>query len=282
MDHRYKKFLTLVETGSFSAAAKQLHVSQPAITIAIASLELKLGKKLLVRNKHKVELTPDGEVVLSTAKKINKEVANMWALLQSNNSSVTHVGFIDSIAHLLYTSPKQKKLLSNIEVMVDNSVRILQELGDKHIEFGLITGQTAKLPEDFIIHKLNDEPFVFVTSPNRAPKKAVTEITDWLAFNQASTTYSHFVNQFIKNELHVSPIFYSTSLELLKDMAKAGNGTALLPRHFVANELSSGTLQIVKTKPMYRPIWMVSRRTDKRPKLLVSLTKQINTLLSYY
>lgn len=281
MDHRYKKFLTLVETGSYSLTAKQLHVSQPAITIAIASLELKLGKKLLIRNKQRVELTPEGEAVLLAAKKINKIHENMLSSLYNNNAAVVHVGIIDSIAHLLFTSSNENKLLGNIEVMVDNSVRIINDLASKQIDFGFITGQAAPLSDNILVHKLLDEQFIFVTSPANAPKQAVMEISDWLAFNQASTTYSHFIQQFINNGLHITPVFYSTSMELLKDMAKAGNGTALLPRHFVTNEIENNTLAIVKTKPMYRPIWIVSRKSDKKPKLLEPLTNRINSLLAH-
>jgi DNA-binding transcriptional LysR family regulator len=52
MDHRYKKFLAVAETGSFSAAAKKLHVTQPAITLAIGSLERAFGVKLYTRKKY--------------------------------------------------------------------------------------------------------------------------------------------------------------------------------------------------------------------------------------
>jgi DNA-binding transcriptional LysR family regulator len=280
MDHRYQKFLILAETKSFSLTAKRLHVSQPAITIAIASLELKLGKKLLIRNNHKIELTPYGETVLTAAKKINKIHESMIDKLEHDDNAVTQVGFIDSIAHLLYTSSSANGLLSNIEAMVDNSVRILNDLLTKKIDFGFITGQLEPVSENILVHKLHDEQFVFVTAKNSAPVNIVNEIPNWLAFNKTSTTYKYFVRQFKKDGLNVRPIFYSTSMELLKDMAKSGNGIALLPKHFVANDLKNGTLSVVKTKPMYRPIWIVTRKSSTKPKLLEPLTKQIDTLLS--
>ena len=281
MDHRYKKFLTLVETGSYSAAAKKLHVSQPAITIAITSLEIKLGKKLLKRNRHGITLTNDGEIVLATAKKINKSYENMLRQLDDSYSQLEQVGFIDSIAYLLYSSPEQSKLLGNFEAMVDNSIRIINNLASKQIDFGFITGQPHGLGDEILTHKLNDESFVFVVSSSKKPTtKPTDKIDDWLAFNKESTTYKHFVEQFKKNGLKVTPIFYSTSLELLKNMAIVGDGTALLPYHFVEKDIASGKLQIVNTKPMSRPIWMVSRKVDEKPKLLEPLTNRINSLLA--
>lgn len=282
MDHRYKKFLTLVEAGSFSAAAKQLRVSQPAMTIAIASLERSLGKKLLLRKKHTVQLTADGDIVLRAAKAVDHEIERMHAALRTSAMKRrVHVGLIDSIAHLLFASAADKSVLENIEIMVDNSRRIMQDLADKKIDYGLITGQPAPLPSDFTIHKLHDEPFVFVASPALAPAKPVTAISNWLAFNQDSTTYRHFVRQFKKAGLQVAPTFYSTSLDLLKDMAIAGNGVALLPYHFVEDALQNKLLQVVKTEALYRPIWAISRRDETTVSGLTALTTQVETLLSH-
>ena len=280
MDHRYKKFLTLVEQGSFSSAAKALRISQPAITISVASLEHSVGKKLIIRRKKFIELTAEGEIVYNASKKIDSEVQLMNNKLSKEQvSNITHVGLIDSIAHLLYSSPQQNSILDNIEVMVDNSIRIINELASGKIDFGLITGQPDSLNAGISIQKLHNEPFVFVTSPKKIPKRAVKEINNWLAYNQASTSYKHFLKQFKKQGIDVKPSFYSTSMELLKEMAIAGNGIALLPLHFVSTDIKEGRLGVVKTKPLFRPLWIISRKTNKTPKLQVDLSKRINHLL---
>lgn len=282
MDQRYKKFLTVVELGSFSAAAKHLHVSQPAITISMASLERSIGKKLIVRKRHVIELTTDGEIVLKAAKRINHEIELMEALLDKSVATpLAHIGFIDSIAHLLYASPRQTSSLNNIEVMVDNSSRIIDDLASRQIDLGFITGQPAPLAKNIDIYKLHDEPFVFVASPANAPGHSVKEISNWLAFNQGSTTYRHFVRQFKKYGLTVKPQFYSTSMELLKDMAIAGNGTALLPSHFVESAIKNKLLVIVETEPMYRPIWIITRKDDAKPSIFEPLADRINDLLTH-
>lgn len=281
MDQRYKKFLKVVEFGSFSAAAKQLRVSQPAITIAIASLEHSLDTKLLLRNRHSIELTSAGKIVHAAALRIQAEIESMHSQLHGGLSTpVAHVGLIDSIAHLLYASPKEKPLLSNIEVMVDNSVRIINDLVNGVIDFGFITGQPEPLAGNIATYKLHDEPFVFVTSPAHAPNGVVSEIPEWLAFNQESTTYRHFVYQFKKRRLNVTPTFYSTSLDLLKDMAIAGNGIALLPMHFVQTSLDNGLLTVVDVAPLYRPIWIISRKDGAKPTLFEPLAAKINELLA--
>lgn len=277
MDHRYRKFLAVAEEGSFSGAAKKLKVTQPAITLAVASLERAFGVKLYTRKKYAVELTEQGKIVASAAKKMSDEFNKMKKKLNVDDKNAQyHVGIIDSIAHLLYTST-DVLVRANAEVMVDNSRRILRDVSDGTIDFGVITGQPAPLGSDIAVHKLRDEEFVFVCAPYMAPSQSVTKIDDWLAINKDSTSFRHFVRLFKKEGLLVTPVFYSTSMELLKEMAVAGKGTALLPRHFVDQSLANGTLEVVITRPMYRPIWAVSRKKHMQ---LYDISKKVDDLLA--
>jgi DNA-binding transcriptional LysR family regulator len=278
MDHRYRKLLAVAETGSFSAAAKKLRVSQPAITLSIASLERSLGVKLCRRNKSEIELTESGKLVIQTAKKIANEINKMQSQLAENTTkSQLHVGIIDTIAQLLFASPKTGVLLKNIEISVDNSKRILTDLLANDIDAGLITGQSAELGKDFTVTNKLAEEFVFVRSP-KIHNSNDSEIHDWLAFNKDSTSFTHFSKFFKKIGLQVTPIFFSTSMEILKDMAISGKGTALLPSHLVKDSINSNQLVVVDIKPMYRPIWAVILK-DRSSSDVAKLTDQIDRLL---
>ncbi|BFM48967.1 LysR family transcriptional regulator [Marinomonas sp. THO17] len=57
-------YKALVETGSFTRTAKQLGLTQPAISQHIQKLEKELGESLLIRHGRSIELTPAGEVLL--------------------------------------------------------------------------------------------------------------------------------------------------------------------------------------------------------------------------
>ena len=59
----YKIFCTVVKTGNMSAAAKELYISQPAVSMAVKQLEEKLGSPLLIRTTNGVRPTPEGEVL---------------------------------------------------------------------------------------------------------------------------------------------------------------------------------------------------------------------------
>ncbi len=54
-------FVRVIETGSFSSAARQLHVGQPAVSKMIAQLEDRLGVRLLLRSTHGLTRTEAGQ-----------------------------------------------------------------------------------------------------------------------------------------------------------------------------------------------------------------------------
>ncbi|WP_256383932.1 LysR family transcriptional regulator [Photobacterium toruni] len=75
MDTRLLTYFTqLAETKNFTRAAKQLHIAQPALSIAIKKLEQELELTLFYRNERKVTLTQEGEVLLIHAKQILQKI----------------------------------------------------------------------------------------------------------------------------------------------------------------------------------------------------------------
>lgn len=68
-DCKIRAFLTVVETGSFTSAARQLGLTQPAVSAQVASLEAVVGAPLLERGRQ-LRLTPVGETFLGYARRI--------------------------------------------------------------------------------------------------------------------------------------------------------------------------------------------------------------------
>lgn len=68
-----RQFLALVDTGSFTAAANQLHVSQPTLSAGIAELERTLGAAVIVRERRALRLTEAGNRLLIHARAIERE-----------------------------------------------------------------------------------------------------------------------------------------------------------------------------------------------------------------
>ncbi|MBR6001412.1 MAG: LysR family transcriptional regulator, partial [Bacteroidales bacterium] len=68
-DNKVAVFRAVVRCGGVTAASRELGVSQPAVSQALAELESSLGARLLKRDKSGIELTPDGALFLSYAER---------------------------------------------------------------------------------------------------------------------------------------------------------------------------------------------------------------------
>ncbi len=76
-------FSLLARCGSFSAAARELAVTTPAISKRLAQMEARLGVQLLNRTTRRVGLTPEGETYLTHARRILADIDDMEQLVSS-------------------------------------------------------------------------------------------------------------------------------------------------------------------------------------------------------
>jgi DNA-binding transcriptional LysR family regulator len=77
MDDRLRKFVTLVDAGGFTKAATGLHLSQPALSVAIAKLERELRAPLLVHGVRPLTLTPAGRLAYTAGKDLQVRTNNL-------------------------------------------------------------------------------------------------------------------------------------------------------------------------------------------------------------
>ncbi len=170
-DFRLKVFRVAAERLSFTRAAEELFISQPAVTKHINELERQLGVPLFVRRSNSVFLTTEGEVLLGYARRILALYADLNDALGDENGEpvgMLHVGASTTIAQYLLPAvlPHFKKRFSQVGVtLTDGNTRQIERMvADERLDFGLIEG-IARDPQ------LHYEPFmedelVLVTAAN--------------------------------------------------------------------------------------------------------------------
>lgn len=97
-----RAFRTVAELGSFSRAADELHLAQPAVSQQIKRLERDLGMEVLQRSTRRVQLTPAGERLLPRALAILSEVERAQADLQMMDSGLAGrvaIGFVGTATY---------------------------------------------------------------------------------------------------------------------------------------------------------------------------------------
>ena len=85
-------FMAVARSLSFTEAAAEMYISQPALSRSIAALETELGVPLLTRNHHSVSLTPAGTLLASELPNLSKELERITSLVrQTENGLMGHL-----------------------------------------------------------------------------------------------------------------------------------------------------------------------------------------------
>ena len=168
-DFRLKVFKTVADRLSFTKAAAELLISQPAVTKQLNELERLLGKPLVLRHGNRISLTDDGVRLLEYANRILAlygELRDAFVEEQGAFSGEIRLGASTSLSQ--YVLPgllaKFRKLYPDVRVTLfnGNTEQIERQIADGKLDFGMIEG-TASNPALHYELFMDDE-LVLVTS----------------------------------------------------------------------------------------------------------------------
>lgn len=262
MDTKLKIFCTVAETKSFTKTSRIVHLSQPAVSLQVQSLEEFFETKLFNKTDRKVSLTPAGEILYEHAihilchynevvKEINKLTGTMKGAV-SLGASTTLGNYIlpRIITDFKILHPKIK-----IKLRIANTERIEDLMHSGFIDFGIVEGKTAR--GKTVTERLISDQLTLIVHPNHplTRKKAVSVLDltkePFILREQGSGTKQQigkFLNQHGLNirDLHVALVMGST--ESIKSAVEAGIGIAILSGWAVRKEVEDGRLKTVNLK----------------------------------
>ena len=204
-----KAFLAVAETGSFTKAAKSLHLSQPSISLKVKALEKHLKAALIDRQSNKLKLTEAGELTHSKLANIIKEIDSLESYFQSLHSKELNKVVIYHEEELYFFTITQ--LLGQVEAVFKGSKSITtvqcknQQDVIEHViknKYSLGVTSDSSNQENVENHTLNTEEFMLL-------RKQV------LSINNDSVDLSSLINEKIW-----LPELGSDSLNLLKKRIK--------------------------------------------------------------
>lgn len=179
MDYRDEVFLLVAENLSFSKAAEDLFISQPAVTKHIKELESRLNIALFERKGNKIYLTKAGKLIYTHLKKIKQAYQEMEFELGRLNDTfkgVLRVGASSTISQ--YLIPKViaafHKRYPKIELHLlnGNSFEVEQKLFENEIDLGLVENVSSQSSIKYI--DFLDDELVIVTGSNSVYAKKKT------------------------------------------------------------------------------------------------------------
>lgn len=238
----YKVFYHVAVTLSFSEASKQLYISQSAVSQSIKVLEKKLNQPLFIRSTKKVQLTPEGEILLKhiePAMNLIKKGENQLLEAHTLNGGQLRIGASDTICRYYlvpYLNRFHKEFPGiHIKVINQTSIECARFLDTGQADFIITNYPNSSLAASLNTRVINEFRDVFVASPAAFDLKdkqlTLEELLDYpiMMLDRKSTT-SEFLHQvFQKSQLDLVPEIELSSNDLLIDLARIGLGIAFVP-----------------------------------------------------
>lgn len=285
MEERLRKFAYLVDAGSFTRAAGELHVSQPALSTAIAKLERELKTPLFVRGSRPLALTPAGNLAYKAAKDLAVQTDNLKLHLAelANEKLTLQIGMIDSVADALFAGEDGLQVLdgAKVSVVVNNSRYLAEAVERGELDIAFVASQSKRLSPLLEVMPVANEPLVVVSHAQRHASPGA-RLPDFISYDQPSNTF-RLVQRALR-DYGVTPdtSFYSTSPEVMLRLVLLNKGVAALPYLMVRDHLKTGNLKRLGGQTPWlipREIVAFKRRDKQLPLALKQLTHQIATIL---
>ncbi|KAA0014701.1 LysR family transcriptional regulator [Billgrantia pellis] len=179
-----RAFLAVAQTLSFTQACERLHLSQPALSLAIKGLEETLGGALLIRSTRSVRLTPEGETLLPLAKRLLADWDNAEELLRQRFTlqlGRVALAAMPSIAcnRLPHALRVFRERFPRVNVTVHDVIneQVIDMVRHRQVELGIAFEPETCEGIDFL--PLFDDTFVAVLPPDSPLAKAAA--VDWNA-----------------------------------------------------------------------------------------------------
>ena len=263
--HLLRIFHGVARAGSFSRAAQDMHISQPAVSRAVRELETQLGLPLFERGqsgskaRHGVHLTSSGQAVYRHAQGIfalehsaEQEIAQLVGLRRGSlsvgaSSTVGGYWLPPLLASFMHRYPELE-----LTLRVGNTEEVARWLDDCTVDIGLVEGEVAaRTPGDppLDIRPWRREALLLLAAPQhelalsaRPLHSGQLSACHWLLREPGSGT--RLVSERFWAEHGILPASHSeiASNEAIARMVAAGAGIALLPQVQVLDLLQLGTL----------------------------------------
>ena len=261
---QYRIFYEVARCGNISRAAKELYISQPAISKAIGKLEESLGTRLFLRNSRGVQLTPEGNVLfqhvaaafdsLSRGEKELKRIHDFHIgqlKIGVSNTLCKYVllpylkSFVEKYPHV------------NITIESQSTAHPLEMLEARKIDIGLVAEPRARRGLNFTpVMEIHDG---FVCTPaymenltlREGPAPDIFKTGNIMLLDRSNMSRKHLDTYLSDRDIEVNQLLEVTDMALLIEFARIGLGIACVILDFVSDDLKNGTLMEV---PLDAPI----------------------------
>ena len=260
---------------NFSLAAKQLYLSQPAVSMQIKQLEENIGLPLFEQMGKKIFLTEAGRELFQYSRNITQQLADMEAVFDEMKGLGKGKLTLSVVNTANYFTPQllarfcQRYPEINVILQVANRDAVLKQLADNSTDLAILGQPPDGL--DISAEPFLDNPLVVISALDhplaklKRVKFARLAEETFLSREQGSGTRSAMERVFAQHHIQPHISMEMETNEAIKQAVQAGMGLGILSLHSIELELETGRLAMLNVEnfPLLRH-WFVAHRSNKR------------------
>lgn len=267
-------FLTVASEQSFSAAARKLYRTQPAISLAIRRLEDELGETLFDRSTKAPALTDAGVLLADYAQRfmnLKEEVKTAVGELRNVERGRIRIGANETGAlHLLPMIASYRRHYPHVKVEVVRSLsrEIPEEVLNRNLDMGVLSYRPPDPGLAVIV--LQEDRLSFIVHPEHPlagrRRVSIRELGNevFAAHNVPSPYRQRVLETFAKYRVPLHMDVELPTVESIKKFVQMKEAVALIPRMCLESELAAGTVVEVEVPELKvkRKLRLVHRASD--------------------
>lgn len=272
---QFRVFEAVARHLSFSRAAEELHLSQPAVSMQVRGIETILGMRLTEQLGKKIFLTEAGREVLHAGQTITARLNDLQANLaqlrsiDSGQLNLAATSTVNAIATDILARFRGKHPGVSVHLDVSNRAAVLDQLVGNRIDLAIM----GQVPEGLGLEatRFMDNPLVVIAPPDHplvGQKNISVEslaAESFLVREAGSGTRGAMERFFAARGLEIRSSMEMSSNEAIKQAVQAGLGLGILSLQTLEMELALKRLAVLKVEgfPIMRH-WHIVHRDDKR------------------
>jgi DNA-binding transcriptional LysR family regulator len=257
MDLRDLRYFAAIATGgSMTAAAKALRVAQPTLTVAMQQLEEHLGTQLLIRERNGVRLTVTGEELLRHANDVFRLIETAERRirgLEQEDEGTFVLGCHESLGayFLPVFMSRFLRAFPGIELQISNetSAEVRDSVVERRTHFGIAVNPSPH-PDLVMVELFHDALDVLVAEDAPPPSRPLSAYLDLMAKGpddsvdvEAPATIKDPAFEIARHRLLAGPLIYAGRVKQCQDLVEALGKMGLL----TTRKLVCGDLELVKS-----------------------------------
>ena len=291
VDAKLVSLLKVYETGNYTRAARQLSLTQPAVSQHIRALERELGVRIFERANNEFHVTNEGRMVVKYARRMLSLHNNLLTALENEKRritqlkvGITHTAESNAIAEALARYATRHDGV-NLQLRTDSIENLCDMLRNYEIDFAVAEG---KISDAFFHSLLMDTDSLMLAVAPEHPLAGRNEVTIPQLMRERlilrlpdSSTTRLFVSTLISRNLRIEDfnvVLEVDNIATIKDLVRRNFGVSVLPKSACMDELRKRKMALlpIENLSMLREINLICTQDFGHPELLHDIIRDYN------